>query len=255
MPKGPLDRPHLARIPNHARRGDTGKTHVFFVYRRGFSAYTCLQQRITPRRSRHEIGSRDPRWPYPSAEWVRDCEQLVELDAKLPALLRGEYEPADADEWISFARICKRKGRHEDSARSYAKAFELRPELADDPRFGHRSEAASAAAEAASGKSAYGQATGESASDRWRKQAFDWLQADLRVFRKLLETGEPADHRGVQSALQRWQRDPDLAGLRDPRALEHLPEAERKAWQQLWVDVEGMLRKRAVEQKNEPMNR
>jgi hypothetical protein len=34
----------------------------------------------------HELGSRDPHWPYPSAEWVREAEWFVEWDRKLPAV-------------------------------------------------------------------------------------------------------------------------------------------------------------------------
>ena len=43
---------------------------------------------------------------------------------------------------------------------------------------------------------------------------------------------------------QLWMReavsDPDLAGVRDKEALEKLPEAERKAWARLWVEVEAL---------------
>jgi tetratricopeptide (TPR) repeat protein len=34
----------------------------------------------------HELGSRDPHWPYPSAEWVREAKWFVEWDRKLPAV-------------------------------------------------------------------------------------------------------------------------------------------------------------------------
>jgi hypothetical protein len=33
--------------------------------------------------------------------------------------------------------------------------------------------------------------------------------------------------------------------VRDPEALERLPEAERQAWQQLWADVDALLKKAA----------
>jgi hypothetical protein len=33
-----------------------------------------------------------------------------------------------------------------------------------------------------------------------------------------------------------------LAGVRDPAALANLPEAERQEWQQLWKEVEGLMR-------------
>jgi hypothetical protein len=49
-----------------------------------------------------------------------------------------------------------------------------------------------------------------------------------------------------QRALQRaadWQRDADLASVRDKDALDKLPEAERKEWRQFWDDVAALLKK------------
>jgi hypothetical protein len=36
-----------------------------------------------------------------------------------------------------------------------------------------------------------------------------------------------------------------MAGVRDEKSLAQLPEAERVAWQQLWDDVETLLKKAA----------
>src|SRR5205807_1197693 len=38
----------------------------------------------------HQLGAGNPRWPYPSAQWVQEGELLVKLDARLPAVLRGD---------------------------------------------------------------------------------------------------------------------------------------------------------------------
>src|SRR5207244_2809347 len=46
----------------------------------------------------HELGSKQPGWRYPSAEWVRRAEQLVALDAKLARVLKSEAQPAGAPE-------------------------------------------------------------------------------------------------------------------------------------------------------------
>ena len=43
----------------------------------------------------HELGSRRPDWQYPSAEWVRTAELQVALEARLPAILRGDEQPKD----------------------------------------------------------------------------------------------------------------------------------------------------------------
>jgi hypothetical protein len=56
--------------------------------------------------------------------------------------------------------------------------------------------------------------------------------------------GAGADDRAaVRTALQRWQRAPDLAGLRGGVAQEKLPEAERAAWNGFWKDVSSLLEK------------
>jgi tetratricopeptide (TPR) repeat protein/serine/threonine protein kinase len=55
----------------------------------------------------HELGSKQPGWRYPSAQWVHHAEQLVALAAKLPKILEGKVEPADAAERVALARLCQ----------------------------------------------------------------------------------------------------------------------------------------------------
>ena len=40
-----------------------------------------------------------------------------------------------------------------------------------------------------------------------------------------------------EDALRHWLADRDLASVRDKDALERLPSAERKAWDDLWDEV------------------
>src|SRR5262249_27909366 len=52
----------------------------------------CLQKgqfqtAVQELRRGHELGSRDPHWPFPSAQWLRQAEALARLDARLPAFL------------------------------------------------------------------------------------------------------------------------------------------------------------------------
>jgi len=47
----------------------------------------------------------------------------------------------------------------------------------------------------------------------------------------------------VQQALRHWQKDTDLAGIRDKAALAKLPAQEQKAFTQLWADVAALLKK------------
>jgi hypothetical protein len=57
----------------------------------------------------------------------------------------------------------------------------------------------------------------------------------------VLDKGPAAARTAVQRTLRHWQRDPDLAGLRDAAALARLPEAEQVACRQLWIDVARAL--------------
>ena len=43
--------------------------------------------------------------------------------------------------------------------------------------------------------------------------------------------------------LARWREDPDLAGLRDPAALNKLPPAERQECRTLWNEIEAQIQR------------
>jgi hypothetical protein len=71
--------------------------------------------------------------------------------------------------------------------------------------------------------------------------AIEWLRADLRLRLKIVESGKPEERQIVAAALQHWQNDADLAGLRGPKELQKLPAEERDSCHKLWADVEGLL--------------
>jgi hypothetical protein len=58
-----------------------------------------------------------------------------------------------------------------------------------------------------------------------------------------LESGDKNSATSVVDSLEHWQRDVDLAGIRDKTSLAELPEPERKACEALWRDVEELLEK------------
>ncbi len=78
---------------------------------------------------------------------------------------------------------------------------------------------------------------------RWRKQAVDWLKADLAAWSTLLEKGPPAARQSISQTLQHWKADSDLAGLRDAALLAKLPEDEQTACRALWAEVDVLLKK------------
>jgi tetratricopeptide (TPR) repeat protein len=190
----------------------------------------------------HELGSRNPRWPYPSAQWVRHCERLAELDSKLWAILSGRSQP----ERLDLASFCQQhKQLHAAAVRFYGEAFAEQPQLADDIRASHRYSAACSAARAGCGQSKDADKLDAKERARLRKKSLDWLRADLKGWRQ--EWDKSPDKTGPEIAqrMQLWLHDDSFSGVRGPDALTRLPEAERPLWQNLWEEVEA-LRVRAA---------
>jgi serine/threonine protein kinase/Flp pilus assembly protein TadD len=191
----------------------------------------------------HELSSRHAPWPYPSAQWVRKCERLMELDKRLPAILNGQRQPANPAEGLVFADLCQMacKQRFATASRFYAKAFAAEPQLAADLSSGHRYDAACAAAQAGCGQGKDADTLNAKERADLRRQALAWLRADLTAWRELLEK-EPGKVRPVLAEkMQHWQKDSALAGVRSEKGLKQLPPAERGAWRQLWTKVEKTL--------------
>jgi hypothetical protein len=174
---------------------------------------------------------------------LKQCDDLLALDARLSAVLRKEKTPRDAAESIQFAGLCQLPSRqlHVASAQLYVAAFTADPRLADDLQGQHRYNAACAAAlaSAAQGKDAL--ALKDDERSQWRKQALQWLEADLKRYAKALQSAQPGSATMVKQRLQHWQQDNDLVGIRDAAALAKLSAGERATCVRLWADVENLL--------------
>jgi serine/threonine protein kinase/Flp pilus assembly protein TadD len=199
-----------------------------------------LLESLAALRSGHELGSKQPRWHYPSAQWLCQAERLVELDAKLPKLLKGELQPADLGEHLALAQMCQEyKGLYLAAFRFYSDAFAEQPALADDLQLQHRYNAACAAALAGCGQGKDADQTDDMERARLRRQALDWLRADLAVYRKVLDKEPDKAGPEIVKRMRHWQQDKDFAGVRGD-SLSKLPEAERHNWQRLWEEVEAL---------------
>jgi WD40 repeat protein/tetratricopeptide (TPR) repeat protein len=191
----------------------------------------------------HELGTKRPGWPYPSAEWVREAEGLVAMESKLPAFLKGQFQPRGTAELLGLAGVCQVKKLYAAAVRLYAEAFAADPKLADSLKAGHRYNAACYAALAGAGQGEDTTKLDDKERSRLRQQARDWLRADLVLRGKQLESGQPADRAAVQQALRHWQQDSDLVGIRDAAALAKSSGEERAACEKLWADVAALLKK------------
>jgi tetratricopeptide (TPR) repeat protein/tRNA A-37 threonylcarbamoyl transferase component Bud32 len=171
-------------------------------------------------------------------------EQLARLDKRLTAVLAGQGQPENAAERITFAQHCQKYRKHNAAAHFYADAFAEQPALAADLQAAHRYNAACAAALAGCDQGKDDPPPDDVAKAKLRRQALDWLRADLALWAARLD-GKAKDRTAVGKALRRWQEDTDLAGLRDPDAVAKLPPLERDACRQLWADVERALARAA----------
>jgi tetratricopeptide (TPR) repeat protein len=189
----------------------------------------------------HELGSTQPGWRYPSAQWVLDAERSAALATRLSAILKGDDHVGDTSDRLALAQMCYDRKLHAGAARFWAEALNDDPKLADDRRIQHRYNAACAAALAAAGAGKDEPPPDDGARARLRAQALGWLTAEHAAWAKVLEVGDAKARPFVIQTLEHWRVDPDLAGIRDAAALAKLSEPERKPWQVLWSDVDTLL--------------
>jgi hypothetical protein len=77
---------------------------------------------------------------------------------------------------------------------------------------------------------------------RLRKQALEWLRADLALWAKQADSQKVDERAMVVQKLKHWQEDAALAGVRDTEAMAKLPSGEQEAFKKLWADVEAVLK-------------
>ena len=168
----------------------------------------------------------------------REAEQMILPD--LQAFLAGKHQPQDNDERLALLGVCQATNRTGELARLYEDAFADSPQLANDPRDGHRFRAACAAAQAGTGKGAGAAHIKLEDRRHWRDRARLWLEADLAEWKKL-ESAGGVKNRTVRQELNSWLTNADFAGLRDPVALMAYSAEERGEWLDLWKKVRVIL--------------
>jgi len=191
----------------------------------------------------HELGSADPKWPYPSAKWLAEANRLVALRPRLAAILAGADVPAEAGDIVLTASVAKDRKQYARSAELYRTAFAQEPTLTDNVSSSKRYSAACSAALAGYGRGE--DAAGLTAESRaqWRVQALGWLRAELSGWQHKLVGSTPATVGDAQNIIGQWQTDRDLAGVRDEAELAKLPDAERAEWAKFWAELASVLAK------------
>lgn len=165
---------------------------------------------------------------------------IVSNMKRLMEILDGKSEPADVAERLQLTSLCMQPyiKRNTAAVRYFREIFATEPRLAQD----HSYNAACAAALAGCGQGKDAP-TKEPDRAKLRREALDWLKANLAACRSQIEADPKKAHAVVAKKLQHWQRDLDLAGVRASHALAKLPETERGDWQKFWREVAELLQR------------
>ncbi|WP_165230636.1 WD40 repeat domain-containing serine/threonine protein kinase [Aquisphaera insulae] len=92
----------------------------------------------------------------------------------------------------------------------------------------------------------------DAARAKLRRQALDWLQAELEASNRRLGSAPPRDLPDMAQAFRFWKEDPYLAGIREAETLARLPSGEQKSWEKLWADVDSLLNRLPAPKTDEP---
>ncbi len=163
------------------------------------------------------------------------CQQGRDTNARLQAYLTGKATPADASTCVQMANLARQpfKRLYLTAYRLYGDAFTRQPQLANAYRY----NAARAAALAGSGQGRDTAGLDNTQRAKLRYSALSWLQESTSAGARYLAASRPGIAEQVRQALLHWQKDADLAAVRDPALLGKLPEAEQVAWRNLWAQV------------------
>jgi Flp pilus assembly protein TadD len=218
----------------------------------------------------HQLGSQRPGWPYPSAQWVWQCRSLLQLQQRAELVAQGRAQPKSPAELVRLAHFSRQFRGPYTAACLYAAAFAAQPGLAEELATSHNTHAARAAAAAVAGQGLDTEKLIAADKAKLRRQALNWLRADLKLCTQALGSNPQGNKQGQQepaSPLQKlagpiaepgsqnwkraldrlttWPSDPALAGLREEKELAKLPAAEQAAWRQFWADVQPLRQQTA----------
>lgn len=148
--------------------------------------------------------------------------------------------PASPMGYDGLVLVLGRQGAHTDAIRTYQDAMlRATPAWPESIRRQLRYNAACAAALAGTGSGP----DPPPLADRplFRRQALDWLRADLALCKKQAASSNAAERKRAADWLTTWQKDTDLSSVRPGLARPGMPSGERDEWDAFWADVRVTL--------------
>lgn len=170
---------------------------------------------------------------------ARLCRRYAGIDGVLARVSMGEGLPEDPSEVLLLAEMAYDRARYRQAATWWREAFARSPAAAGDLDLWYRYFGACSAVLTAAGPGSQDLDAGE--REAWRRQALEWLRADLAAWKVRLGS-DPSAGAQVARALRHWLLDMDLPSVRDADGLDALPAAERKAWEGFWEEVRSEIR-------------
>jgi tetratricopeptide (TPR) repeat protein len=152
-------------------------------------------------------------------------------------LLQGRHAPQNGNERLTFAALCAARHDLLSAARLYAETLKEQPALCDDRALQNRFRAAQCAARIA-GSTTVDEAT----KTQWRRQAREWLNAELLVWSNTISTGAASDRSQAAAALHDWKTIVELEAVRGPQFLNKLTKEESASWLSLWAEVDRLCK-------------
>jgi hypothetical protein len=189
----------------------------------------------------------DPNSPIPRKDLAL-VRRIGPLLPRFDDVVAGRAAPASPSEAVNFALLCAERfrGQYTAAARLFVRAFADDPRqaedlaLSDELRASHRYYAACAAVMAGAGRGADAPADAAKRG-ALRRQALDWLRADLAAWAAKAACDDPAERAKAAAALDLWLGDSQEIGVGPGKAPDGLPADEQSAWDALWTDVRATL--------------
>jgi hypothetical protein len=170
---------------------------------------------------------------------------MARLNDDLPAYLKKERKARSRDEWLLLAQMCRMQKRYAGEVQFLTEAINADPKWAERPGNPVRFQAAQQALRAAEGEGSDVATLAEGERIGLRRQALGWLTEELKVLKRQASDEKESVRQQGQETARKWQNDPVLRHAREKlRSGEEdtgWSEDERKAWEEFWEQVRGLV--------------